>query len=367
MKLQAIKEACRQLGWETVYRNFSGLSEAIQKGTRQQPCPKTGDGKTKFRFFKDFAETGGGYHNDYGPMPDGIEVLTWYTDQSKSEVLDMLTDIVGGDRIQYVNPTQTKPKRREYCSQEEAKRRSELIKKVYSESQPIAGTLAETYLRSRGIKSFTPSDYLCCVGNNLRFHPSLPYREDDNSPWQRFPALLAVVRDKNGKPLTLHRTFLKPDGTGKAPVSRPKMVLAPPRDMRGGFIMLDKPTHMPDGGHFVALTEGIENGLAVREGTGAPVWVGISDRLMAMVNLPSTVRACAVFSDIDTSGAGQRAASDFKANNAAVDVMNYPPRSKEQKVDWNDIYQREGHKGFYVKAQPDVRIPINFDIWWEKY
>mgnify|MGYP000206317550 CR=1 FL=1 len=368
MKIQAVKEACRNYGWERILANYQGLNAALQKGFSSQPCPKTGQGKTKFRFFKNLDEDGGAYHNDVGPMPDGIELLSWYTDQSKGEVLKMLEDIVGGVKTDYKQPVRpTKQAERPYCTPKEAEDREARIKKLYSESVPVVGTLAEKYLRSRGIKSFSP-DYLCEIGNNLRFHPSCPYKEDDDSPWQRFPALLAIVRDKNGKPLTLHRTFLSQDGTSKAPVSRPKMVLAPPRDMRGGFIMLDKPTVLPCGGLFIGLSEGIENGLSAREGAGSPMWVGISDRLLEMTNLPSAVRACAIYSDIEPSGAGQRAVEAFTKRNQSVDVINVVPHSNKEKVDWNDEYQEKGHKAFHTKVREEFRIPsINFEPWWENH
>lgn len=364
--LKAVKQACSTFGWESIYRHYPALDDAMKKGTRAQPCPKTGEGNTRFRFFKDVEQTGGGYHNDVGALPDGIELLTWYTGQSKFDVLKDLVDILGGDAKTYSSPTYHIPQvsNRPYCEPAEEKRRKALIKKVYSESSPIQGTLAEIYLRGRGIKSFSDS-YLQEVGNNLRFHPSLPYKEDDNSPWQKFPALLAIVRDKDGKPLTLHRTFLSKDGLSKAPVSRPKMLLAPPRDMRGGYILLDSPTALPDGGHFVSLTEGIENGLSVREGAGCPTWVGISDKLLAMVNLPSTVRVCAVYSDLEESGAGQAAADSFKEKNPRVDVMNIAPRSDKSNIDWNDVYKTQGISGFYAKAKEHLRIPgINFDEFW---
>jgi hypothetical protein len=368
MKIQAVKQACKNYGWERIFANYSGLNDALQRGFRSQPCPKTGEGKTKFRFFKNINEDGGAYHNDVGAMPDGIELLSWYTDQSKADVLKMLEEIVGGVKVDYKQPVKTTPAvERPYCTPEQAKDRAERIKKLYNESVPIVGTLAEKYLRSRGIKSFTP-DYLCEIGNNLRFHQSLPYKEDDNSPWQRFPALLAIVRDSNGKPLTLHRTFLSPDGMRKAPVSRPKMILAPPRDMRGGFIMLDKPTQIPDGGYFIGLAEGIENALSAREGSGSPMWVGISDRLLAMTNLPSSVRACALYSDIEPSGAGQRAVSELVRNNASVDFINNVPSSNKAKVDWNDEYQEKGEKAFDKKVKKPMRISgIDFQAWWENF
>ena len=191
MDIQAIKNACSAKGWESIFSNFSGLRDALEKGTRHQPCPKTGEGKDRFRFFKDVATSGGGYHNDVGAMPDGIELLSWYTDKGKGEVLKMLVEMIGGDKSKFYdlnNQSKVSQKPREYCTPAESERRSKIIAKVFSESVPIQGTLAETYLKSRGIKSFTDS-FLADIGNNLRFHESLAYREDDNSLWQRFPSV----------------------------------------------------------------------------------------------------------------------------------------------------------------------------------
>lgn len=366
MEIYQLKEACRQYGWERIFSNFSGLSQALQKGKRHQPCPKTGDGKDNFRFFKDYQDTGGAYSNSAGPLPDGIELLCWYNDASKHETLSMLEDIVGGANLTIDVKKVSKPKPRPYCTPQEQSSRQEIIKRYYTESQPIQGTKAETYLRSRGINGFSHG-FLTELGNNLRFHPSLPYREDDDSPWQHFPCLLAVVRDKNGTPLTLHRTFLSPDGQSKAPVSRAKMVLAPPRDMRGGYIMLDKPTNISTTQTFIGISEGIENGLSAREGAGCPMFVGLSDKLMAMINLLPSTSAVAFYSDIEVSGAGQTAVEDFKLKNPSVRVHNEKPflPHGRDKVDWNDLYQLHGQKAFRTKIKPQCRIPnVDFADYW---
>jgi len=339
----------QQGGWPAIFANYQGLYEALSKGTRQQPCPLTGDGKTKFRFFKDYEQSGGAYHNDVGPMPDGIEVIAWYTGKTKPEVLDELVDICGGKKmLSTAKPIVRKPA--EYCTKEEAEKRTQRIRRVWSESQPIQGTLAETYLRSRGIQAD-----LSGLGNNLRFHPSMPYKESDDAPWVRYPCMLAVYRDKHGKPLTLHRTFLKPDGSGKADVSRPKMVMAPPRDMRGGYIVLDKP-HNGVNGKYIGIAEGIENALSAREGMGCAMWVGYSDRLMAMTNFPDSIFSVFAFADIEPSGAGLTAVEDLKANNKDKDVVILKPKSDKKKVDWNDEYREKGPEAFEFVLQPEFQV-----------
>ena len=74
-------------GWESVLSNYHGLAQSFEKGTRQQPCPLTGGGRTKFRWFRDYRDTGGAYHNDVGPLPDGISVVSWYVGCSVSQAL----------------------------------------------------------------------------------------------------------------------------------------------------------------------------------------------------------------------------------------------------------------------------------------
>lgn len=339
-KIANVKSLVAQRGgWANVFSQYKGLNQAMDKGTQQQPCPLSGGGKTKFRFFKDFEDTGGAYHNDVGALPDGIEVLTWYTGKQKCEVLDELVEICGGKTVlDTVKPMPKKPV--VFCSEQEAIKREKRIKKVWEESLPITGSLAETYLRSRGI--FADLRYL---GNNLRFHPAMLYKEDDNSPWVKLPCMLAVYRDKHGKPLTFHRTFLKPDGSGKADVSRPKMIMTPPRDMRGGYIILDKPVKA-NGQTVIGIAEGIENALSAREGMGLAMFCGYSDRLMEMTTFPKEVTSVFVFADIEPSGAGLRAANGLKEANKQRDVMILTPEKITEKVDWNDIYQAKGHDGF---------------------
>jgi hypothetical protein len=70
-------------------------------------------------------------------------------------------------------------------------------------SQPIAGTLAKTYLRKRGITALHGT-------GNLRFHPRCYYRPDEHSPTETWPAMIAAVTDLGGKITGAHRTWLAP-------------------------------------------------------------------------------------------------------------------------------------------------------------
>src|SRR5215831_18369055 len=63
----------------------------------------------------------------------------------------------------------------------------ESARRLYAMSMPIAGTLAEIYLRGRGIVTMSARD-------PLRFHPSCYYRPNEDSPTETWPALIARTR-----------------------------------------------------------------------------------------------------------------------------------------------------------------------------
>lgn len=81
---------------------------------------------------------------------------------------------------------------------------------IWNEALPISGSLAERYLRARGIT--------CELPDNLRFHPACWHPSA-----RRIPAMIALVE---GLPRTaIHRTFLRPDGRGKAEIAPVKAML----------------------------------------------------------------------------------------------------------------------------------------------
>jgi hypothetical protein len=85
-------------------------------------------------------------------------------------------------------------------------------------SQPVTGTLAEAYLRNRGIA--VPH----AVGS-LRFHPRCFYQPDAQAPVETWPAMIAAVTDLTGRVTGVHRTWLDPSGSGKAPIDTPRRAM----------------------------------------------------------------------------------------------------------------------------------------------
>lgn len=366
-KMAKVKALVQQRGgWENVLSTYSGLSQAMDKGLRQQPCPKSGVGKTKFRWFKDWRETGGAYHNDYGSMPDGIDVIAWYCDLSKSAALDEIIRICGGD-ISNISEREAKRaiQRQQQRSEsrltpEEVERNRAVLSRNKANAVPITGTEAEAYLRARGIH--------CDLSRlpDLGFHSKLAYREEGDTCWRHFPGMLAMVRNVEGKPVTMHRTFLDPVNHKKANILRSKMIFAAIEDVRGCSIQLDQPVMVNEKGEkLIGIAEGIENALSVREATGVPMWVGISDRLMEMVKLPEDVKYVLIWADIEPSGAGMAAAKRMKERlekEGRQAKIIAPGVSNSGKVDWNDVYQAQGAKAFPCMLKPEFQVQTGVEV-----
>jgi putative DNA primase/helicase len=116
-----------------------------------------------------------------------------------------------------------------------------LAHEIWRQGTPISDTLAETYLRKRGIED--------CTFPSLRFASALKHPDGPS-----FPALLCAVQAADGKFLGVWRIFLSEAG-GKAPVANPKLGLGP---CGGGAVWFGKPTGR------INLTEGVETALGVR-------------------------------------------------------------------------------------------------------
>jgi hypothetical protein len=109
------------------------------------------------------------------------------------------------------------PKRRKPKRSEEDRRR--YVIDVWRSCGPIGGTVAETYLRHRGITIELPP--------SLRFHPRL--RHSDTL--LLLPCMVGAVQGPDRSIIGLHRTYLRQDGEDKAGVTRPRMFLG---NVRGG-------------------------------------------------------------------------------------------------------------------------------------
>jgi phage/plasmid primase-like uncharacterized protein len=181
----------------------------------------------------------------------------------------------------------------------------------------------------------------------VRFHPDLTYwsRDRNDRPicLGRFPAMLALVSDTDGRPLTLHRTYLRCDGLGKAPVPSPKKLMphAQSTPLLGAAIRLFA-GHASGHAEF-GIVEGIETALAVHAMSGLPVWASVSSTLLQGFRPPTGTQRLSIWADKDRSGAGEQAASLLRQRlGDSIDVhILLPPGpipANARGIDWADVW-----------------------------
>lgn len=194
-----------------------------------------------------------------------------------------------------------------------AKRNEEAAWRIWRDAVDIGGTPAETYLRGRSIT--------CALPESLRFHPAClhPNRK-------RFPAMIGRVDGAAG--FAIHRTFLRPDGSGKADVDTQKAALG---GIAGGHVVLSEAQ-----GPLV-VCEGGETGLSLASGLlpgPATIWAALSTSGLSSLNLPPKPGKLIIATDGDQAGhdAGRKLAERAKARGWEVRLLPAP-----EGRDWNDI------------------------------
>lgn len=195
---------------------------------------------------------------------------------------------------------------------EEASDRTEEARAIWKDAKPASGTLAETYLRWRGLSLPIPP--------TIRF-ASLTYGKQGRT----YPALIAAVSSEDGRLCGIQRTYLADDGRGKADVPKAKLSLG---RVRCGAIRLAPVARK------LVVTEGLEDGLSLQEVLGVSVWVACGASMLPSMRLPDFVRDVAVGGDNDSTGreAAEKASKAFSERGHGVRVF-YP---SAQHKDFNE-------------------------------
>lgn len=188
----------------------------------------------------------------------------------------------------------------------------EAARRLLAMSQPIRRTLVETYLGNRGIKAVHDA-------GALRFHPRSYYRPDDGSPTETWPAMIAAVTDLAGRITGAHRTWLAPDGSGKAPVDTPRRAM-------GG--LLGHAVRFGAADDVLAAGEGIETMLSLRCALPAmPMAAALSANHLAALLLPPTLRRLYIARDADAAGDTAVGALTQRAEAAGIEALVLSPRT----------------------------------------
>lgn len=248
---------------------------------------------------------------------------------SLAETLDEARRFLAMPRIEHERTTPREPAPR---GSPEAARR------LWAISHPIVGTLAETYLRHRGIDDLRQT-------GSLRFHPRCWYRPNgDDAPdtRQAWPALIASIRYNDGALTGVHRTWLDPSGTDKAPIATPRRAMG---HLLGNGVRMGVCTDT------LAAGEGIETMLSLRQALPKlPMIAALSANHLAALTLPPTLRRLYIAVDADAAGRGAAQTLATKAETAGIEVLPLNPLH----ADFNDDLRRMGLPDLIAHLRPQL-------------
>jgi len=203
---------------------------------------------------------------------------------------------------------------------------STAARRLFAASKPLTGSLAASYLRSRGITRV--SDLPA-----LRFHPRCYYRpgEDDvpGTPGA-FPAMIAAVTDLDCVQTGTHRTWLDPSGQKKAEVASPRRAMGN---------ILGNAVRFGTADDVLIAGEGIETMLSLRGVLPTmPMAAATSSAHLAAILFPSTLRRLYVARDRDAAGDAAFGILTDRAQVAGIELVSLVPDLS----DFNDDLRLRG-------------------------
>lgn len=168
---------------------------------------------------------------------------------------------------------------------------AERARRLFRMTVPLAGTLADAYLRERGILRAS-------AHAALRFHPSCYYRDLVTGRTKSYPALIAAVTDPAGAITGVHRTWLDPDSVGKAKVDSPRRALG---GLLGNGVRFGFPVNAPV--PVMAAGEGLETMLSLSHVMpGMPMVAALTANHLAALNFPPGCQRLYIAADADGAG-----------------------------------------------------------------
>lgn len=192
----------------------------------------------------------------------------------------------------------------------------EAARRLFAACLPVKGSLAEAYLRQRGI--LLPAGHTA-----LRFHPRCYHRGPSGR--QTWPALVAAVTDLDGKITGAHRTWLDPSGGGKAPVDQPRRAMG---RLAGNGVRFGIARDV------LTAAEGIETTLALKTILPAmPIIAALSAAHLAALILPPSLRRLYVARDNDEAGRLALARLCERTGLSGIDIRALDPRAEDFNAD----------------------------------
>lgn len=304
--MSTLREKC--LGrWRNMLPQF-GVDSRFLSG-RHGPCPMCG-GHDRFRF--DNRDGAGTFICSQCGAGDGFKLLMQIKGWDFKRVAEEIEAIVGS-----VEPEHQKRQTRNEQDLRSAMNALWANGALIGPDDPVS-----RYLKGRAIRL---SEYPA----SLRYVERCRY---DSGDWH--PAMIAKVVAPDGKPTTIHRTYL--DWSGK------KITSGDPRKMMPGQIAKGSAVRLAPVAKSLGIAEGIETALSASIIWGVGCWAALNTTLLMQWQPPEGVEEVIVFADGDENYAGHAAAYALAHRliakhhlKARVEVPADPG------MDWNDVLRAE--------------------------
>ncbi len=192
-------------------------------------------------------------------------------------------------------------------------------RRLFDASLPIAGTIAETYLRHRGLRDVRQHAA-------LRFHPRCFHRSNSGRK-ETWPALIAAVTDLAGTITGLQRAYLDPalarSGAvlaqdGKAPFEEPRRAMG---------ALLGNGVRFGPAAAVMIAGEGVETMLSLRLALpAAPLIAALTANHLSAIVFPPRLKRLYVARDADAAGDAAFARLSERGLDAGVEVLGLQPQ-----------------------------------------
>lgn len=271
---------------------------------------------------------GSWYDFQTGNGGDMLSLISYVTNCADfKKVLEEATQFLGGHSL-YRTFDDNFGNASQVIEDQHVQEKIAIAQKIAAESQPIAGTLAEQYLRQhRGIKE---ADF----GENLRFHPNLkhPFTHE------YYPALIAIAKDSEQQICAVQATYLDSGTATKAQIDQVKITRGSLSSRQCG-VLINKGV-----GDTIYLAEGIETALSIKEAQpDKTIYATLGIANFAHVPILENTRKIIFCADND----GKEAASQKMLTKAAEQLMQrnvdvWLSMPEKEKQDFNDVLKLRG-------------------------
>ncbi|HUY02905.1 MAG TPA: toprim domain-containing protein, partial [Rhodocyclaceae bacterium] len=187
---------------------------------------------------------------------------------------------------------------------------AEAARRLFAMAKLVTGTLAQSYLRRRGIMVLPGREV-------LRFHPRCYYRLDGHAQTDIWPAMIAAVTDSSGRLTGVQRTWLARDGSAKASIATPRRAMG---DLLGHGVRFGA------SGAVMAAGEGIETMLSLRMVLPTmPMIAALSAGHLAAFLFPLRLVRLYIARDNDPAGEMARQRLGERADAAGIEAFTLSP------------------------------------------